>query len=379
MPIIQKITKAGKELPIELARYLRRQYPAFVTRNLAELPTNDVPVFMFHTVEGDAFESQLAYLKHNGYHTLDADELYRFLQGQRTLDKPSVALTFDDGDVSWHQVAQPLLEKYDYRAIGFIAPHYVAEDTPKTQGKAWMSWSQINELHRSGHWDIQSHTHYHDHIFTGSQLVDIHDPSRVANPLGLDTPWIYQEGGEYSNELPKGHPIYAYSSRFESKPMYLPNASFLDDCIQKANSTAATSSNSRDFKKTLKLFHNQQVKLHKAGRYETQEEQHQRILLNLRTAKETLENQLGHEVQHLCYPWGIGSDLSVQISKEAGYISNYWGSVRGRNQNKTGDSPYHICRLKDDYLLRLPGEGRKSLLDIFKAKAKRRSQTLDIY
>jgi hypothetical protein len=65
-----------------------------------------------------------------------------------------------------------------------------------------------------------------------------------------------------------------------------------------------------------------------------------------------------------------GSPLSIELSKKARYLTNFWGiDEKRRTTNRVGDDPYRTCRfLGDDYLFRLPGDGRKPLRKILEEK-----------
>ena len=55
---------------------------------------------------------------------------------------------------------------------------------------------------------------------------------------------------------------------------------------------------------------------------------------------------------------------AVKLSTEAGYLCNSWGLLEDRRGNRSGDDPYHIVRLGDELIFRLPGHGRKPLWGI---------------
>src|SRR5262245_31024378 len=73
------------------------QYPSFLYRSSCGLEEGEIPVFAFHSVLPDKFESQMAYLAANEYWTLDAGGLVVTLRGSRPPRKNTVVLTFDDG------------------------------------------------------------------------------------------------------------------------------------------------------------------------------------------------------------------------------------------------------------------------------------------
>jgi len=93
--------------------------------------------------------------------------------------------------------------------------------------------------------------------------------------------------------------------------------------------------------------------------------------MDLKESKKTIESKLpGKTVSHLCYPWWEGCDLSIELSKKAGYLTNFWGIVEEtRTSNRVGTNLFRIGRLLgDEFIFRLPGVGRKSLREIFKKK-----------
>jgi len=377
--ISRKIIKALREFPIEVGRFLGGKYPKFITDSACHELGNEVPVFMFHTVDPPVFESQLDYLKQNQYNTLTLEQFMAFLDGSETPEGSSVLLTFDDGDKSWKQTAWPLLEKYGFHAAGFIVPCFIRESRDEETAGHWLSWTELSEMDRSGVFDIQSHSCYHDRIFISPELKDFFSPDFSHNPLGMDTPWI-NEGTLYTNTLKWGTPVYHSASRFDVRPRYFDDEYVRNLCISWVESQGAEAFFSqRHWRRKLKDFYR---KHQTAGssRYETIYEQRAAMLDSLTRSREIIESRLDKSVKHLCYPWGTGSDLSVSMSREAGYISNFWTALdRDRRTNRRGDSPFYISRIKDDYIFRLPGKGRKSLLDIFRTKLARRATKSYIY
>lgn len=375
-----KILKGIQEVPIEISRFTNGSYPSFVTSDRVQELLAEVPVFMFHTVNKIAFQQQLEFLKNNHYQTLSLEAFIAFLKGKLELKQPSVVLTFDDGEKSWYEIAYPLLKKYGFQAIGFVVPSCIKEEPlTKKIDKTWLAWSELKEMDASGVLKIQSHSQYHDLIFTQPNLVDFFHPQFNADGLGLDTPWI-EEDGNYTNHLKLGTPIYSTSPRLAGKPRYIENPEVKKACVAYVDAHGG-----RDFfdnpnwKQELLNIHKVVIKNFTEIVYESEIEQRAKIRDDLNQAKQILEEKLNKPIKHLCYPWGQGSDLSVEISQEVGYESNFWVSLKGRNNNTPGDSPWYIPRLKDDYLLRLPGHGRKPLWKIFQEKLRRRAATTDLY
>ncbi|MCG8528636.1 MAG: polysaccharide deacetylase family protein [Opitutales bacterium] len=377
--ILRKISKAAVEVPIEIYRLIGGKYPSFVTEFRVKPTLVEVPVFMYHSVEAASFGDQLQYLADNGYKTLTLTEFFAFLKGELELDAPSALLTFDDGDRSWYDVAMPLLQKYEFNAVGFLVPHYIEKANPEDANRAWLTWEEILELQERGVFEFESHTLAHDRIFTSGKLKGFFHPGFVENPLGADTPWTGL-GEAYTNDLALGTPVFEHCSRFYGKLRYFENEAVTEACTKfVAENGGVSFFESKDWKPKLKkVFFSARSEL-KGGKYESEAEQKLAICNSLISSKELLEKKLGRPIRHLCYPFGQGSELAVELSKQAGYESNFWVAPGNRDINRKLDDPFYIPRLKDDYVFRLPGRGRVSLLSIFLRKLKRRATKVNIY
>jgi peptidoglycan/xylan/chitin deacetylase (PgdA/CDA1 family) len=340
---------------------------------------DEVPVFMFHSVDEVTFTTQMEYLHRNGYQSLTLKEFMSFLGGGRLAKEKPVLLTFDDGDRSWYEVARPLLQRYGFTGVGFLVTHYLQEEDPPAQDRHWLSWPEAREMERSGVMDMQSHTHYHDNIFISPSLADFHHPALEINPLGLDHPWIVANGTR-SNRLPYGTPIHRFTSRFAGRPRFLDNPDVRLACVDWVEQRGG-----RDFflhsgwRKELHQRHRQALAKYGSGAYEPARDRRQAIADDLQLAQRALVEHLQKEVRHLCYPQGLGSSLAVELSQEAGYTSNFWVITPQRNTNRAGDSPLYVPRIKDDYIFRLPGRGRLTLAQVFAQKLRRRASKAYIY
>jgi peptidoglycan/xylan/chitin deacetylase (PgdA/CDA1 family) len=376
MSLMLKMTKAIKEVPIEVKRLFQHFYPAFVSASNPSPLRDEVPVFMFHSVEAKTFTAQLNFLQKNNYKTLTLPDFMAFLKGEKQLEQPSVLLTFDDGHKSWYDLAFPLLKSYGFHAVGFLVPAYIRE---QPEPGSWLSWPEIMEMEQSGFMQFESHTTHHDQIFVAPQLIDFFHPGYDHNPLQLDTPWI-DEDDCYTNRLRWGTPIYSHASRYAGRRRFYDDLGVRQACVtwvkDHGNENFFAQSG---WRKKMVQFYKRAVQQKLPYRYETESEQRTALLLDLKKAQEMISQKLGRPVQHLCYPWGVGSDLAVALSREAGYASNFWVVSNHRNSNHQGDDPYYIPRLKDDYLMRLPGLSRQPLAEVFYMKMHRRSSNVNIY
>lgn len=140
--------------------------PRFVTaRRPAEVGAC-VPVFCYHRIDADRFGADVAFLRRNGYTTLDADALADHMEGVRPAPERSVVLTIDDGASCLRSVAFPILRELRAVAVAFVCPGLHTWDArPAADGSERLcSWPEILEMHASGCVDFQSHTMEHRYV-----------------------------------------------------------------------------------------------------------------------------------------------------------------------------------------------------------------------
>jgi len=136
----------------------------------------ELPIIMYHLVtqnpkyigkygiSPEELEQDLAYLKENKYNTVVMQDLIDFVTQGKKLPKNPIMLTFDDGNASDFKYLLPLLQKYDMKAVlavlGEAADRFTvqADENPNARYPN-LTWSQISELHASGHAEIQSHSY----------------------------------------------------------------------------------------------------------------------------------------------------------------------------------------------------------------------------
>jgi peptidoglycan/xylan/chitin deacetylase (PgdA/CDA1 family) len=94
--------------------------------------------------------------------------------------------------------------------------------------------------------------------------------------------------------------------------------------------------------------------------------------LDLEASRKCIVERLsGAQIEHLAFPQYLGTDAGVETARRVGFRACYWGLIAGRPINRRGESPYHVSRISDEYLLRLPGKGRMSLGDLVQARLRR--------
>lgn len=380
---LKKIKKSySKNFP-EIQALFKKMYPEFVYASNSKSLKNEIPVFTFHTVKPDKFEEQLFFLSRNNYATLSADEFYECIAGNKPIRERSILLTFDDGWENVYSHVFPILNKYRMKAVCFLIPGLidninindrqtdVRERGPNSN--VLCTWDEIKEMHQSGVIDFQSHSMYHNQIFVSSVIDDFFYPSFDSFAYNFNIP-LYKVNKieNILRETKLGTPIYRHASKFSGKKRYLDDENLRNDCIEYVQLNGGEEFfKSNNWRKILlDKVRKYKMEYKDSGYFEDEEHLRENLLVDFSESKKIIEKKLsGKIVNHFCYPWWQGSNLAVEISKNAGYLTNFWGLLSGRRTNRPGDNPFQIARLlTDDYLFRLPGEGRKSLRRIIKEK-----------
>jgi peptidoglycan/xylan/chitin deacetylase (PgdA/CDA1 family) len=128
-------------------------------------------VVAFHEIHDPGlFRSKLIWLKES-YHVVSLGDLLSNPDG----DKPRVAITFDDGYSSWHEVAAPILEELEIPAVFFVCSGFVglsgveAEEFRRlrllrTQELDPITPEQLRDLSSCSLFEIGSHTVHHQDL-----------------------------------------------------------------------------------------------------------------------------------------------------------------------------------------------------------------------
>jgi len=139
---------------------------AYVVLSLPVLDDADV-----WTVTEDQFEKQMRWLSENGYETVSLKQVARWREGSVEMPPKPVVITFDDGDRSVLEHAWPVLDRYGFTASLFVVTGKVGESW---KGVDNLSWAELRQMHDSGTFDIQSHTHdLHHKVSKGRHHVPV--------------------------------------------------------------------------------------------------------------------------------------------------------------------------------------------------------------
>lgn len=186
--------------------------------------TNNIPILCYHNfnphipgsmnMTPQKFETELKWLKDNGFTIIPLKEAVEYLQGKRTtVPAKSVVITMDDGWESVYTYILPLVRKYNIPVTLFIYPATISH------GKNALTWEQLKELQNTHLFDIQSHTYWHPNFkhekkqlspadyakFVKVQLVNSkkiledklgHQVTILAWPFGIYDPYLESEAAK---------------------------------------------------------------------------------------------------------------------------------------------------------------------------------------
>jgi peptidoglycan/xylan/chitin deacetylase (PgdA/CDA1 family) len=129
-----------------------------------------VPIVMYHyirvnPVAGDQmgfnlsvtpenFSKQMDWLKANGYHPVDFDDLRAYYLDQSPLPARPVILTFDDGYRDLYTNAYPVLRAHNFKAVAYLVSGFLGAPNNVTR-------EQVKEMDAHG---IQIGAHTYSHV-----------------------------------------------------------------------------------------------------------------------------------------------------------------------------------------------------------------------
>lgn len=134
----------------------------------------ELPIIMYHgvidqskwvneyVISKESFESDLIYLKQNGYTTVTIGEVIDYVYSGAPLPEKPIVLTFDDGFYNNLSIVYPLLEKYNMKAVISVVGAYTdkySELDDKNPGYAYLSWDDVRFLSKSGLVEIGNHSY----------------------------------------------------------------------------------------------------------------------------------------------------------------------------------------------------------------------------
>ena len=109
----------------------------------------------------ELFEQQMQELKNKNIAVIPMQDFLAWRRGEKAIPAKSAIITFDDGWKSQHEVAWPILKKFNYPVTLFVYTEGIRPG--HFSGGESMSWDQLAEMRDAGV-DIQGHTATHSDL-----------------------------------------------------------------------------------------------------------------------------------------------------------------------------------------------------------------------
>jgi hypothetical protein len=344
MALLRRSADAGR-----LLLDLVTRDPAFVRGG--GLEPGDIPVFTFHSLEPRSFEGKMLLLRDSGYTTLGLADYLDVMAGRRPAPARAVLLTIDDGRATTWTVGYPILKRLGMRATAFLVTSAVHDsaDASKTIGDVpesqwgplvsrdespdlpFVTWGEARAMRDVI--DLGSHTHLHARVPVSAEADGSMREAMQRGYGEFDCPFVWIDGRQVrGREVPPGTPLPVSAPRLSGRPAY----------------------RSID------------------GRFETMAEVREAVRFDLGEARRLIREKAGIDATSLCYPWHVDSPLAREVAAEVGYVAGFAGKASSPPAiSRPGSSLLSIARVGEDYVERLPGPGRKSLLSVLRRKMSR--------
>ncbi|GFE85413.1 polysaccharide deacetylase family protein [Steroidobacter agaridevorans] len=348
-----------------LARISRTRYPGFVFG--LPLSRREIPVFIYHDIETDAFARDLEFLRRNSYRTLGLDEYLAAREG-RVRPGRSVLLTFDDARKSFGSVALPLLRQFDARAVLF-APTYWMQPPQRAADDLFMSWEQLRACVESGHVDVQSHAHRHALVATAPQVVDFANPSALARFDIYDWPIRFIDAQDELGKPALGTPVYRAAPLLSAQRRYLESGDITRACRDFVDGHGGPEFFAQpDWRMQLDRIFDEHAR-RTPGRFMDADAFERLVASEFELCREEFKRHLGYAPHCIAYPWHLGSTPSLQQARRTGFQVAFGVAMDYRAERHRSRLPIPAYgRLKSDWLQFLPGDQRASILGALRRK-----------
>lgn len=133
-----------------------------------------LPIVMYHhlspkqkllgdyVLSPDELESDLQYLREQGYESITTKQLIQWSKGEVQLPEKPVMITFDDGYESTLVYGGPLLEKYGFQAVIAVigsAADLFSEKRDHMLDYSYLAWDAVRDISNGNIFEIQCHTY----------------------------------------------------------------------------------------------------------------------------------------------------------------------------------------------------------------------------
>lgn len=154
------------------------------------------------------FEEQIEYLKNNGYTSISLDELYDWKMGKIDIPEKTVVITFDDGFYSFKHLAQPILQKYNFKAACFLIGNVTMPITPEYDEEKYVTIG-LDEVKNKN-----------ENITYGSHTFELHQQTEYGTPIVNEKTFeqIKQDTKKFNTQIFEAkylaYPYYTYTKDF---------------------------------------------------------------------------------------------------------------------------------------------------------------------
>lgn len=298
-----------------------------------------IPIFLYHQVNDisnitpELFEEHLKILKEKKMNTITISEY-----GRKETPKNSVLITFDDGYYDNYKVVFPLLKKYNMKATIFLNTMYIGnkrwgETKIQENGTAnykamkkyialkdgtteqYMTWSEIQEMKKSGLVDFQAHSHKHMAIFKSLELQGVFTEDSM-DPTDI---YLYEE-------VEEGFPKFPKRGEYSGKGVII-NREF----FKKFQDYYMNNLKGKKEKEILSL--GQKYIDSYIDPYvivETEKDTEKRITEEYLKNRSLIEEKLEDSVEYFCWPWGHRNKHVIEILKTLG-VKGFITTKKGTN------------------------------------------------
>ncbi|WP_297889842.1 polysaccharide deacetylase family protein [Sulfurihydrogenibium sp.] len=275
------------------------------------------------------FEAQVKILK-TFYKVVDLDEIYDYIQTGKNPDKPTVAITFDDGFADNYVYAYPILKKHKIKATIFpITSRLIKKDFVRpTLFDYWNGKVSFNELHKPKTM-AQAHTEflksgYSQDFLTVEELSKMMDVFNVGGHGSVHSKVFYSEDIVDFYDGKNGHWSFLYAYQEEPQigfPIFpSQNNLAVNRSLLKKEVKEFIKSINKDFFKNknwkLELKQLLEKNFKELVEKEDTKTRKERVYQELSQSKQELERLIGRKITHFAYPFGHYDEVLKEVSKE---------------------------------------------------------------
>ena len=306
-----------------------------------------LPVLMHHyisnyqntiSVSPRIFEDHCCKMAEKGWRGVSLAEAEAFFIDNEPLPAKTAWITFDDGYLDNYYNALPILKKYGHCGVMFAVTDRLEKETKVPVSIEELMQGKVPtepEVHKLIQPNAAGYTQRND-VFCSQEQARLMDADGTMAVAGHSRSHLgaYIDSNFSGFNIPKdqGRTFYLTSygniwgmPLFPVKPA-LANRAFLPNEEMIAAIKALVPQDivgAKEFfahpKGLSSLQDLMALYMDKLGRFETDQEQQERMWGEIAGGKTELEAILGHTLQTLCWPWGECCPTSVALAQDAGY------------------------------------------------------------